>query len=139
MGNTRNNSLKIGERVFNLWAISSDHKFANTLVVPRTTHLEHIESAGHFTANLYVLKQQNGVRNRGNVGISDRVTPHKLLRRIRKKACNFFLFCIASHANYKLTKCVMAHTTGQSRQRINGHSRRLELTDFRFDDLKMIF
>ena len=80
--------------------------------MPRATHFEHIESAGHFTANLYILKQQNGVSNRGNMGISDRVTPHKLLRCISEKPCNFLLFCIASDANYELTKGVMAHTTG---------------------------
>ena len=67
MGHTRNNPLKVGERIFDLRTISGDHKFADTLVMPRSTHFEHIESAGHFTANLYILKQQNGVSNRGDM------------------------------------------------------------------------
>ena len=73
MRNAGDNPLEIGERVFDLRAIAGDHKFSDALVVPGATHLEHIQSTRHLTADLHVLKQQDGVRDRGDVGIGDRV------------------------------------------------------------------
>jgi hypothetical protein len=121
------------------WAIAGDHEFTNALVMPGATHLEHVQSTGHFTANLHILKQQDRVSNRGDMGVSDGVTSHELFGGIRKEAGNLFLLGIAGHTDHKLAEGVVAHTTGQGRQGVDRHPRWLELTDFRFNDLEVIF
>ena len=72
MRHTGDDPLEIGEGVLDLWTIARDHKFTDALVVPGTTHLEHIQGTGHLTADLDVLQQQDRVGDGGDVGVSDR-------------------------------------------------------------------
>ena len=67
------------------------------------------------------------------------MTPHKFFGCICEEACNLLLFCITGNPDYKLTECIVANATGQGREGINRHSRWLELTNFSFYDLQMIF
>ena len=79
MRNTRNNPLEVGEGILDLRPVTGDHEFADALVMPGATHLEHIQSPSHLTANLHVLQEEDRVGDRGDVGIGDRMAAHELL------------------------------------------------------------
>ena len=44
MRHTTDDSLEVGKGVLDLRTIASDDKFSDGLVVPRTTHLENVQS-----------------------------------------------------------------------------------------------
>jgi len=113
VGHTADDPLEVGEGIFDLRAIACDHEFADALVVPGTTHLEHVEGPGHLAADLHVLQQQDRVGDRGDMGVGDRVAAHELLRGVREKAGDLLLFGITSYPDHELAEGVVADAAGQ--------------------------
>jgi len=112
VGHTADDTLEVGEGIFDLRAVARDHEFADALVVPGTTHLEHVEGPGHFATDLHVLQQQDRVGDGGDMGVGDRVATHELLRGVREEAGDLLLFGITGHPDHELAEGVMTHTAG---------------------------
>ena len=113
MRHTGNDPLEVGERILDLRAVAGDHEFTDALVVPGAAHLEHVQGASHLATDLHVLKQQDRVGDRGDVGVGDRMAAHELLGGVREEAGDLLLLGVAGDADHELTEGVVTDSPGQ--------------------------
>ena len=53
---TADDFFVVAERVANFWAVATDGVFANTLIVFRASHFEHVNGPAHFPTNFHILQ-----------------------------------------------------------------------------------
>lgn len=106
-------ALVAPEGIADLDARIGDQVLADPFVVPGSPHFEDVEGAGHFSADLHVLQQDDRVGDGGDVGFGDGMGSHELVGGVGEKAGDLLLLGQAGYPDYKLAEGILAHSPRQ--------------------------